>query len=158
MTASTDPEIQRSRLDAGALDALGERLMSVLEAGDCVTLSGPLGAGKSHLARAMIRARAGEPTLEVPSPSYTLVNVYDGDPEMWHADLYRLGDTSELLEIGLDDALETAILLIEWPERWVPPPPRRLAIVLAIESDETRALTATRHGHGWDPAIRALAA
>ena len=102
---------------ASDTDALGRSLSSVARAGDCVLLSGQIGAGKSALARAFIRARLGEGT-EVPSPTFTLVQTYDDPtgPEIWHADLYRLGDPQEAVELGLIDAFETAICLIEWPE------------------------------------------
>jgi tRNA threonylcarbamoyladenosine biosynthesis protein TsaE len=82
-----------------------------------VLMEGPVGAGKSHIARAAIHARAGE-TTEVPSPTFTLVQTYDTPgAEIWHADLYRLTDPSEVEELGLADAMETAIVLIEWPDR-----------------------------------------
>ena len=98
-------------------DALGRALSGVAQPGDCILLSGQIGAGKSALARAFIRARLGENT-EVPSPTFTLVQTYD-DPtgiEIWHADLYRLGDPQEAVELGLVDAFETSICLLEWPE------------------------------------------
>lgn len=97
--------------------AFARRLAPLLEAGDCVLLDGDLGMGKSTLARAIIRARLDDPALEVPSPTFTLVQVYDGEPPLYHFDLYRLGDPGELIELGIDEALEDGISLIEWPER-----------------------------------------
>jgi len=97
-------------------DALGVALARVCKPGDCILLSGQIGAGKSALARAFIRARLGENT-EVPSPTFTLVQTYeDADCEIWHADLYRLSDPNEAVELGLTDAFEDHICLIEWPE------------------------------------------
>ena len=96
--------------------ALGRALSALLQAGDTLLLEGSIGAGKSHLARAFIRARLGEAT-EVPSPTFTLVQTYPGTPEIWHADLYRLTHPDEVLELGLEDAFGTAICLIEWPDR-----------------------------------------
>ena len=100
-----------------ATDALGRLMAPELVPGDTVLLTGPIGAGKSHLSRAIIRARLGR-TEDVPSPTFTLVQTYD-DPagDIWHADLYRLSHPDEVLELGLEDAFPTAICLIEWPDR-----------------------------------------
>ena len=95
---------------------LGKALAGLLRAGDSLLLEGPIGAGKSHLARALIRARLG-PHEDVPSPTFTLVQTYPGDPDIWHADLYRLTHPDEVVELGLEDAFATAICLIEWPDR-----------------------------------------
>ena len=90
-------------------------------AGDTLLLQGPIGAGKTHLARALIQARqsaAGRAAEDVPSPSFTLVQTYEaGETEIWHADLFRLGNAAEADELGLTDAFDAAICLIEWPER-----------------------------------------
>jgi tRNA threonylcarbamoyl adenosine modification protein YjeE len=96
---------------------LGEDMVLVLRQGDVVALSGDLGAGKSTLARAMIRAHANDPDLDVPSPTYTLVQAYDTVPPIAHFDLYRLSDAAELDELGFDEAAEAGIVLCEWPER-----------------------------------------
>ena len=86
--------------------------------GDVITLSGDLGAGKTAAARAMIRYLAGDETLEVPSPTFTLVQGYDLPPfPLLHADLYRVNDAGELEEIGLSPLPEGTVALIEWPER-----------------------------------------
>ncbi|RYI01622.1 MAG: tRNA (adenosine(37)-N6)-threonylcarbamoyltransferase complex ATPase subunit type 1 TsaE [Acetobacteraceae bacterium] len=103
--------------DADATEALGVRLAAQAAAGDVILLEGPIGAGKSCLARAFIRARLGRDE-EVPSPTFTLVQVYEADGvEIWHADLYRLTHPDEVWELGLDDAFRTAICLVEWPDR-----------------------------------------
>jgi tRNA threonylcarbamoyladenosine biosynthesis protein TsaE len=97
--------------------ALGARLASAARPGDCILLEGPIGAGKSCLARAFIRALCG-PDEEVPSPTFTLVQVYEAKGvEIWHADLYRLTHPDEVWELGLDEAFQTAICLVEWPDR-----------------------------------------
>lgn len=97
-------------------DHLGQTLARFVKAGDCILLRGQIGAGKSALARAFIRYHLGDDT-DVPSPTFTLVQVYDlPDCEVWHADLYRLTDTQEAVELGLADAFGTQICLIEWPE------------------------------------------
>ncbi|AYD03135.1 tRNA (adenosine(37)-N6)-threonylcarbamoyltransferase complex ATPase subunit type 1 TsaE [Neorhizobium sp. NCHU2750] len=94
----------------------GEDLALALKAGDCVALSGDLGAGKSTLARALIRAVADDADIDVPSPTFTLVQAYDLRLPVAHFDLYRLGDASELDELGFDEALSSGICLVEWPE------------------------------------------
>jgi tRNA threonylcarbamoyladenosine biosynthesis protein TsaE len=110
--------------DADATARLGALLARAVRAGDTILLSGEIGAGKSHLARALIaalRAAAGEPPEDIPSPSYTLVQTYRaGATEIWHIDLYRLGDPGEVAELGLSEALGEAICLVEWPERLPP--------------------------------------
>jgi tRNA threonylcarbamoyladenosine biosynthesis protein TsaE len=95
---------------------LGRWFSRHVAAGDVVALDGPIGAGKSHFARALIRARLGRDE-DVPSPTFTLIQTYAADVEIWHADLYRLTHPDEVMELGLDDAFRTAICLIEWPER-----------------------------------------
>ncbi|GHB02553.1 tRNA (adenosine(37)-N6)-threonylcarbamoyltransferase complex ATPase subunit type 1 TsaE [Algimonas arctica] len=96
--------------------ALGARLASVLQAGDIVLLSGGLGAGKTTLARGLIQSRLGE--IDVPSPTYTLVQAYDwGDVELWHCDLYRLDRPDDAYELGLMDAMGEEIVLIEWADK-----------------------------------------
>ncbi|SMY07213.1 tRNA (adenosine(37)-N6)-threonylcarbamoyltransferase complex ATPase subunit type 1 TsaE [Flavimaricola marinus] len=98
--------------------ALAARLAEVLHPGDVILLSGPIGAGKSALARALIRARLNNPNEDVPSPTFTLVQTYEHPSgDIWHCDLYRLGHPDEVFELGLDDAFDTAICLIEWPDR-----------------------------------------
>lgn len=102
---------------AAETEALGRRLAALARPGDVILLDGPIGAGKSCLARAFIRARLGQEE-DVPSPTFTLVQVYEADGvEIWHADLYRLTHPDEVWELGLDEAFETAITLVEWPDR-----------------------------------------
>jgi tRNA threonylcarbamoyladenosine biosynthesis protein TsaE len=95
---------------------LGRWFARHLDAGDVMALEGPIGAGKTHFARALIRERMGT-AEDVPSPTFTLIQTYPADVDIWHADLYRLTHPDEVLELGLDDAFQTAICLIEWPER-----------------------------------------
>lgn len=100
--------------------AFAHALAEKLRPGQPLLLSGPVGAGKSFVARAIIQhLMASNGRIEdIPSPTFTLVQVYDlpvGD--VWHCDLYRLSDPQEIIELGLDEAMETEICLIEWPER-----------------------------------------
>ena len=102
--------------DLAAMEALGGRIAAKMRPGDVIALSGPLGAGKTTLARAILQA-AGH-TGEVPSPTFTLIEMYDGlHPPVAHADFYRLEDPAEVEELGLDDYREGAVLIAEWPER-----------------------------------------
>lgn len=105
--------------DLAATEALARRLAPFLRAGDVVALEGPLGAGKTAFARALIRAFM--PGEEVPSPTFTLVQTYEGpDVAIVHMDLYRLESGRDVWELGWDDAREEAIVLVEWPDRLGP--------------------------------------
>ncbi|OCX61579.1 tRNA (adenosine(37)-N6)-threonylcarbamoyltransferase complex ATPase subunit type 1 TsaE [Thioclava sp. SK-1] len=105
--------------DADATADLGRRLGSVLASGDVVLLDGPIGAGKTHFSRTVIQDRMAQSgqVEDVPSPTFTLVQVYETDPEIWHADLYRLHHPDDVIELGLDVAFDEAICLVEWPDR-----------------------------------------
>jgi N-acetylmuramate 1-kinase len=101
-----------------ALHPLVKDIAIALEPGDLITLSGDLGAGKTTFARALIRDLAGDPTIEVPSPSFTLIQTYDLPRfPVVHADLYRVSGTSELAELGFEDLPAGAVTLLEWPDR-----------------------------------------
>lgn len=103
--------------DPAATDRLGAAIARLLRPGDTVLLEGALGTGKTHLARAAIRAMLGADE-DVPSPTFTLMQSYEGpEGEIVHADLYRLGGPRDLDEIGLSDLIGRAICLIEWPDR-----------------------------------------
>ncbi|NCP62903.1 MAG: tRNA (adenosine(37)-N6)-threonylcarbamoyltransferase complex ATPase subunit type 1 TsaE [Alphaproteobacteria bacterium] len=98
--------------------ALAVSLAKQARVGDIIYLKGTLGMGKSTFARAFIRHLADNPHIEVPSPTFTLVQSYtDLSLPVWHFDLYRLNSPEEIEELGLDEALSTAVSLIEWPER-----------------------------------------
>ncbi len=104
--------------DEAATRALAREIAGMVGAGDLVTLSGDLGAGKTTLARALIRVLADDPELEAPSPTFTLMQVYDTPAfAIVHADLYRVKDPSELAELGWDEAAEGALVIVEWAER-----------------------------------------
>ncbi len=130
--------------DAAASDRFGAALASVVRPGDVITLSGPLGAGKTSIARGLLAA-LGLPG-EAPSPSFAIVQPY-APPEtalpVLHVDLYRIDDPAELDELGLDEAASESVLLVEWPER-APPGfwPHALALTLEFTPGGARCLTA----------------
>jgi tRNA threonylcarbamoyladenosine biosynthesis protein TsaE len=127
--------------DEAATASFGAALARVARADDVITLSGPLGVGKTALARGFIAALGHEG--EVPSPSFAIVQPYeDLHPAVWHVDLYRIEDRSEIDEIGLDSAAD-AVLLVEWPERAGPGSwPGALRLSLSVAQDGSRILTA----------------
>jgi len=124
-----------------ATEALGATLAARLKPGDVVGLKGDLGAGKTTLARAIIRAAAADPDLIVPSPTFTLVEVYETERgTFWHFDLYRLEAPEQVYELGWEDALAEGIVLIEWPQRLGPLLPKHLSVTLEVNGDGRRAL------------------
>ena len=136
-------EVARATVTSeAAMDTLAHRLSERLHPGDTLLLSGSVGAGKTHLARALIRAWVGVPNEPVPSPTFTLVQVYGPqDRELWHADLYRLGDPGEVIELGLEEAMGHALCLIEWPDRLAPAWPTSAALLhLERDQDEDRTV------------------
>ena len=154
MRAPDSPRQLLLRLpDEAVTVRLGAALAGPLSPGDAVLLAGPLGAGKSALARALIQALIEAREAEIPSPSYTLVNVYETPRgTVWHADLYRLGGgAEELEELGLAEALQGgALVLVEWPERLGGAlPARRLEITLSAPAAGGRAARIAFHGPGW---------
>jgi len=154
------------RLDTEAdTERLGATMAGALRPGDAVLLIGQLGAGKSALARAVIATLLADPEAQIPSPSYTLVNVYETSRcQVWHADLYRLsGDAGEIEELGLDEALGTggkgALVLIEWPERLGDAlPARRIELRLSERrGTDGRDARIDLIGPGWDAMAKLLA-
>ena len=127
--------------DESATVEAGARLAKVVRAGDVITMTGDLGAGKTTLVRGLLRALGHDG--EVPSPSFAIVQPYeDLEPPVWHADLYRVENVAELPELGLD-SLDDAVLVVEWPERaggsaW----PNALGLSLDFAEGGARRLTA----------------
>jgi len=134
--------------DEQATAAAGARLALLARRGDVITLAGPLGVGKTALARGFIAALGHRG--DVPSPSFAIVQPYEElDPPVWHVDLFRIEEPGELNELGLDFAAD-AVLLVEWPERaganmW----PESLALSLEFANDGGRILTA-KVPPSWD--------
>lgn len=136
--------------DSAATDRLGQALAATRPAQAVVQLHGDLGAGKSTLARALLRALGVQGPIR--SPTYTLVERYPlADGEAWHLDLYRIGDAGELDFLGLDDAAAT-LWLVEWPERGagaLPPADLTVALAMAGEGRRARLLACSGAGEAW---------
>jgi tRNA threonylcarbamoyladenosine biosynthesis protein TsaE len=128
--------------DEKATLALGRKLAGLLRAGDVVTLSGALSAGKTTLVRGLLGALGHKG--EVPSPSFAIVQPYEAlTPPVWHVDLYRIENATDLDELGLEDIRADGVLIVEWPdhagnEAW----PEALALSLEVADNGSRALTA----------------
>jgi tRNA threonylcarbamoyladenosine biosynthesis protein TsaE len=116
---SAMPEQRLTLPDEAATATLARRIALRARSGDLLLLTGPLGAGKTTFARAFIRARAGDAALEIPSPTFTLVQTYDLPTAIWHYDLWRLSGTAALEELGWDEA-QSGIVVVEWPDRLSP--------------------------------------
>jgi tRNA threonylcarbamoyladenosine biosynthesis protein TsaE len=153
MTASPPPSLDLRLRSLEETEALAQRIAAELRPGDAVLLSGPLGAAKPPRARADSRAAAGDPALDVPSPSFTLVQSYETPKGMvHHYDLWRVEPGSDLRELGLDDAFGE-ITLIEWPDRLeAQVPANALTILIDPRPD------GVRHAHlsGWPDRLRRL--
>ena len=138
--------------------AVAQALAACLDPGDTILLSGQIGAGKSHFSRCLILASLDTPE-DVPSPTYTLVQSYPGRRgEIWHADLYRLGDISELEELGLIDAFSDAICLVEWPDKLGDAAPAS-ALSVTLEAparDDTRIMHLSWTAPRWADKLKGI--
>ena len=135
--------------DEAATARLGAAIAAALRPGEAVCLSGPLGAGKSELARALVRALT-TPDEDVPSPTFTLAQFYEGPRlSVAHFDLYRLTSPDEAYEIGLDEALDHGAAVVEWPERLEGRlPPDRLDVEIGPAGDDAGARRVRLEAHG----------
>lgn len=133
---------------------LAEQIGAALGPGDCLLLGGPVGAGKTHFARHLIWSLMQVPE-DVPSPTFTLVQTYDTKAgELWHADLYRLTSLDEIEELGLSDAFDQAICLVEWPQMLgplTPPDALRLSLQPDPDDENTRHVTLSATAARWVP-------
>jgi len=143
-----------------ATNRLARRLAPLLGARDVLLLDGQIGAGKTHFARALIQSlqAASGRAEDVPSPTFTLVQTYQAGPlEIWHADLYRLSHPQDVLELGLDEAMQGALCLIEWPDRLGSlRPADALTLSLTGTGEFHRDLEISASAPRWQPVIAAL--
>ena len=159
--AVTAPATELPLPDLAATEALGRALAPLMRAGDVVALYGDLGAGKTALARALIRALpgpAGAAEEEVPSPTFTLVQTYERDvAPVWHVDLYRIEERAELRELGLSEAFAEGIALIEWPDRLGDDlPAEALHVVLEFDGDGMSRRARLAGGDDWSARLAEL--
>lgn len=137
--------------------ALGQSVADQARVGDTIAVSGPLGAGKTVLARGLIQKRVGT-AVDVASPTFTLVQIYDQvTPAIWHFDLYRLEHPDECAELGLDEALATGISVIEWPDKaggWLPED--HLEITLTEHEGTGGRMASLAAGPSWEDRLGAL--
>ncbi|WP_417810299.1 tRNA (adenosine(37)-N6)-threonylcarbamoyltransferase complex ATPase subunit type 1 TsaE [Thalassospira alkalitolerans] len=145
--------------DQNGTEILAGQLAACAKPGDVILMHGTLGMGKSAFCRAYIRALADNPHEEVPSPTFTLVQVYELDPvSVWHFDLYRLSDPEEVHELDIEDAFADGVSLIEWPDRLeYLTPENRLDIHIEPGSNvDGRVFQLIPHGEDWENRIAKL--
>lgn len=144
--------------DADAMTRFARGLAPQLRGGDVLLLEGPIGAGKTHFARALIQSLLMRPE-DVPSPTFTLVQTYEtANFEIWHADLYRLSHPDEALELGLAEAFETALCLVEWPEKLGQDRPKKaLTLQFMVQDDEARTLAFLSGDDRWRARLNGMA-
>ena len=143
--------------------AISEALADLVRSGDTILLFGEIGSGKTFISRKMIQRmmqKQCEELEDVPSPTFTIVQIYDKIvPQVWHLDLYRISNSEEIVDLDLESALETNVLLIEWPQNmgsYIPE--RNLSITLeeTVGSYEVRNITLEFNGYGWEHIINGL--
>ena len=140
-----------------ATERVAFEVAQFLAAGDCLLLEGPVGAGKSTFARAVIASLLATPE-DIPSPTFTLVQTYEtANFEIWHCDLYRLNSSDELMELGLEDAFVEAVTLVEWPDRLGDLAPKNAQRLLFSDgpADDARVLTVSGDAR-WATVTEAL--
>ena len=159
-TASPSSPFSCDLTSAEETAELARRIAEQLQPGDCLLLAGPIGAGKTHFARSLIQSLMPVPE-DVPSPTFTLVQTYELPRcDLWHADLYRLAALEEIEELGLVEAFDEAICLIEWPDRLAELTPShalQLSLSLDPAQEDSRHLTLTWTDPKWQHRLDQIA-
>ena len=157
---NTDSLVRLRLADERKTAQLARALAARAQAGDCLLLQGDLGAGKSCFARAFIRALAPASDEDIPSPTFTLVQLYEKDvAPLYHFDLYRLERPEETYELGLEEALDCGICLIEWPERLsCLRPAAALTVALEFADSASARRVALSGGADWAERLAGLEA
>ena len=156
--ASLQPPMHIALPEPAETDRLARRIGARLAPGDTLLLEGGIGAGKTHFARALIQSLLETPE-DVPSPTFTLVQVYDtAKGPVWHADLYRLTAPDEVQELGLLEAFDSAVCLVEWPDRLGSLAPEgALSLQFDAGRDDTERAVTLRWSHpGWAERLKGL--
>ncbi|WP_299661207.1 tRNA (adenosine(37)-N6)-threonylcarbamoyltransferase complex ATPase subunit type 1 TsaE [uncultured Ruegeria sp.] len=135
------------------------RISSALQPGDTILLEGTIGSGKTHFARALIQSVLAVPE-DVPSPTFTLVQVYETRiGEVWHSDLYRLTSVEEIEELGLTEAFDTSICLVEWPDKLGPLTPESALLIRFVtdpDDQDTRHLVLSWSDPKWNAKLEMI--
>ncbi|WP_299983576.1 tRNA (adenosine(37)-N6)-threonylcarbamoyltransferase complex ATPase subunit type 1 TsaE [uncultured Ruegeria sp.] len=135
------------------------RMSSALQPGDTILLEGTIGSGKTHFARALIQSVLAAPE-DVPSPTFTLVQVYETRiGEVWHSDLYRLNSVEEIEELGLTEAFDTSICLMEWPDKLGPLTPESALLIRFVtdpDDQDTRHLALSWSDPKWNAKLEII--
>ena len=146
---ATEHKAQKFVIQLKCLDetvTLAQRLAVNAKCGDIIGLTGELGIGKTEFARAFIRARLG--ATDVPSPTFTLVQVYEGKTPIWHFDLYRIAKAIEIFELGIEEAFDNGISVIEWPEKMLDYCPREWLRLILVRGKSEHSREATFEANG----------
>lgn len=142
-----------------ATQKFASQLAPYLQSGDLIALVGDLGCGKSVMARTIIRTLMDNPDIEVPSPTFTLVQSYEGaNIDIWHSDLYRLEDSEEVYELGFDEALNHALILVEWPDR-LPEELQENCLIISLkhgDTDENDRVITVMGNQAWQQRLKGV--
>lgn len=148
-------ESEFENLNLARMQKFADALSKHLKQGDCLLLNGDLGAGKTQFSKFLIQALVKD-KIDVPSPTFTIVQTYDSDDlEIWHFDLYRIGDVDELEEIGWFEDIKNRLSLVEWPDRLGTYAPKNaLEVSISIQENDLRCVRLSTSDQKWDQHVK----